>query len=109
MTARRLTTLIGGIALVSATATIVNLSGAERALAGGASHPQKPAAATKRTPPPTTVPLPPATLDTATADRTPRRAPICMPMQLAIPFTSNVRDTTALQLHLPWGSPGDAE
>jgi murein DD-endopeptidase MepM/ murein hydrolase activator NlpD len=109
MTARRLTTLIGSIALVSTTATIVNLSGAERALAVGTAHTQKPAAATKRTPPPTPVPLPLAMLDSADARRAPLNALICMPMQLAIPFTSNIRDTTALQLHLPWGSPGDAE
>jgi murein DD-endopeptidase MepM/ murein hydrolase activator NlpD len=30
-------------------------------------------------------------------------------MDLSIAFTANVRDTTALHLRLPWGSPGDAE
>jgi murein DD-endopeptidase MepM/ murein hydrolase activator NlpD len=30
-------------------------------------------------------------------------------MALALAFTSNVHDTGALTLHLPWGKPGDAE
>jgi murein DD-endopeptidase MepM/ murein hydrolase activator NlpD len=33
----------------------------------------------------------------------------CPPMTLAIAFTDNVTDTSALHLHLPWGRPGDPE
>lgn len=36
-------------------------------------------------------------------------AATCPPMPLAIAFTSNVRDTAALHLRLPWGRPGDPE
>jgi murein DD-endopeptidase MepM/ murein hydrolase activator NlpD len=36
-------------------------------------------------------------------------AAACPAMPLAIAFTTNVSDTTALHLHLPWGRPGDAE
>jgi murein DD-endopeptidase MepM/ murein hydrolase activator NlpD len=40
---------------------------------------------------------------------TPSPGPSCPPMKLAIAFTSNVTDTSALHLHLPWGRPGDPE
>jgi len=39
----------------------------------------------------------------------PTASPSCPPMTLAIAFTSNVTDTSALHLHLPWGRPGDPE
>jgi murein DD-endopeptidase MepM/ murein hydrolase activator NlpD len=35
--------------------------------------------------------------------------PSCPPMKLAIAFTSNVTDTSGLDLRLPWGRPGDPE
>jgi murein DD-endopeptidase MepM/ murein hydrolase activator NlpD len=40
---------------------------------------------------------------------TPSPSPTCPPMALAIAFTSNVADTAGLDLHLPWGQPGDPE
>jgi murein DD-endopeptidase MepM/ murein hydrolase activator NlpD len=36
-------------------------------------------------------------------------SPSCPPMRLAIAFTNNVTDFSTLQLHLPWGRPGDPE
>ena len=39
----------------------------------------------------------------------PSPSPSCPPMTLAIAFTSNVTDTSALHLHLPWGRLGDPE
>jgi murein DD-endopeptidase MepM/ murein hydrolase activator NlpD len=39
----------------------------------------------------------------------PTASPSCPPMQLAIAFTRNVTDTSALRLHLPWGRAGDPE
>jgi murein DD-endopeptidase MepM/ murein hydrolase activator NlpD len=39
----------------------------------------------------------------------PSRSCTPSPMELAIAFTSNVRDVTLLNLHLPWGRPGDPE
>ncbi len=39
----------------------------------------------------------------------PSPSPSCTPMTLAIAFTSNVTDISALHLHLPWGGPGDPE
>ena len=39
----------------------------------------------------------------------PSASATCPPMTLAIAFTSNVGDASTLHLHLPWGSPGDAE
>ena len=40
---------------------------------------------------------------------TPAASPVCPPMSLAIAFTSNVTDTSALDLRLPQGPPGDPE
>ncbi|HKV31600.1 MAG TPA: M23 family metallopeptidase [Candidatus Dormibacteraeota bacterium] len=40
---------------------------------------------------------------------TPTASPSCPPITLAIAFTTNVTDTAALHLHLPWGHPGDPE
>jgi len=40
---------------------------------------------------------------------TPTASPSCPPMHLAIAFTANVTDTSALRLHLPWGRAGDRE
>jgi len=48
-----------------------------------------------------------ASLASPTASSSP--SPSCPPMGLAIAFTSNVSDASALHLHLPWGRPGDAE
>jgi murein DD-endopeptidase MepM/ murein hydrolase activator NlpD len=39
----------------------------------------------------------------------PSASATCPPMRLAIAFTSNVGDSSTLNLHLPWGKPGDAE
>lgn len=39
----------------------------------------------------------------------PSPSPSCPPMTLAIAFTNNVTETSALHLHLPWGRPGDPE
>src|ERR1700682_3834392 len=39
----------------------------------------------------------------------PSPSPSCPPMTLAIAFTSNVTDTSALHLHLPWGRAADRE
>ncbi len=36
-------------------------------------------------------------------------APSCPTMELAIAFTTNVGEVRALNLHLPWGKPGDSE
>ena len=51
-----------------------------------------------------TQPRPPST-----PSPTPTPLPGCPPMTLAIAFTSNVTDTTGLDLRLPWGKPGDPE
>ena len=40
---------------------------------------------------------------------TPSASPSCPPMTLAVAFTSNVSDTRALDLRLPWGQAGDPE
>ena len=45
----------------------------------------------------------------ATPSPTPSPTPSCTPMRLDIAFTSNVVDTAALDLRLPWGQPGDPE
>ncbi len=83
----RLTFLLAGIVLGSIAGTVVHLGGYSSAVAAPASA--FPAA----TPSPSVVPV----------------ALTCPSMNLAIAFTSNVRDTTALHLRLPWGKPADPE
>lgn len=39
----------------------------------------------------------------------PSSARTCPPLRLAIAFTTNVTDASALHLSLPWGTPGDPE
>jgi murein DD-endopeptidase MepM/ murein hydrolase activator NlpD len=43
------------------------------------------------------------------ATPSPSPKPGCPPMTLAIAFTSNVADTSTIDLRLPWGQPGDPE
>jgi murein DD-endopeptidase MepM/ murein hydrolase activator NlpD len=45
----------------------------------------------------------------ATPTPSPSPSPSCTPMNLAIAFTSNVTDTSGLDMHLPWGRLGDPE
>src|ERR1700694_4163097 len=45
----------------------------------------------------------------ASPTASPSPSPSCPSMTLAIAFTGNVTDTSALHLHLPWGRPGDPE
>lgn len=39
----------------------------------------------------------------------PSPSPSCVPMELALAFTGNAQDVSALHLRLPWGRPGDPE
>ena len=68
------------------------------------------AAAPGRVQPPTAASAPISAPPTAAEPPGRTCAPASLaPMALAIAFTSNVHDTAALNLHLPWGKPGDAE
>jgi murein DD-endopeptidase MepM/ murein hydrolase activator NlpD len=50
-----------------------------------------------------------ATISPRLVAASPSPSPSCPPMTLAIAFTSNVIDSSALDLRLPWGRPGDPE
>jgi murein DD-endopeptidase MepM/ murein hydrolase activator NlpD len=87
------------VALASSAGTAVYLGASGSAVLALAAPPAKLVAAK------TTQPVPygsPLAVAVATAEP-------CPSMPLAIAFTSNVRDTLALHLHLPWGKPGDPE
>jgi murein DD-endopeptidase MepM/ murein hydrolase activator NlpD len=84
MDIKRLGALVVGLTFGAAAGAAFQLSGASAAVQA-----QKQPAA---------VPMP-----------SPSAAATCQSMPLAIAFTSNVGDTSALNLHLPWGRPGDSE
>jgi murein DD-endopeptidase MepM/ murein hydrolase activator NlpD len=68
------------------------------------------AAAPARVQPPAAASVPTSAMPTAAGPPSRTCAPASHPpMALAIAFTSNVHDTIPLNLHLPWGKPGDAE
>jgi murein DD-endopeptidase MepM/ murein hydrolase activator NlpD len=50
-----------------------------------------------------------ASAPVAVAKPSPSPSPSCPPMTLGLVFTSNVTDSSALHLHLPWGRPGAPE
>ena len=90
MNITRLGAIIGGLALGTAAGAALQLNAAS---ASGASHDQ---------------PLP-APSAIATPAPSPSPSPRCPAIKLALAFTTNVSDTSALHLHLPWGKPGDPE
>ncbi|TMD21351.1 MAG: M23 family metallopeptidase [Chloroflexi bacterium] len=90
MNITRLRAIIGGIALGTAAGAALQLNAVS---ASGPSHDQ------------------PLAAPTAIASPVPSPSPRlgCPAINLALAFTSNVSDTSALHLHLPWGQPGDPE
>jgi len=86
----KLGAIIGGIALGTAAGAALQLNAASAAML---SHNQ-PLAATSATAKPAPSPSP---------------RPTCPAITLALAFTGNVTDTSTIDLHLPWGHPGDAE
>ena len=86
----RLGAIIGGIALGTAAGAALQLNAAS---ASGPSHDQALVSATA-----IAMPAP-----------SPSPSPRCPAIKLALAFTGNVSDTSALHLHLPWGRPGDPE
>jgi murein DD-endopeptidase MepM/ murein hydrolase activator NlpD len=80
--------VIGGVAVGGAACALLQLNSASAASSPD-SHPAVAVASAR-----------PAATSSAAA---------CPAVSLAIAFTTNVGDTTALHLHLPWGRPGDAE
>jgi len=90
MNITRLGAIIGGIALGTAAGAALQLNAAS---ASGPSHDQPLAAATA----------------IATPAPSPSPSPRCPAIKLALAFTGNVSDTSALHLRLPWGQPGDPE
>jgi murein DD-endopeptidase MepM/ murein hydrolase activator NlpD len=95
MRATRLSTFTVGFVLASIAGTIVHLNSASAATPARV-QPDLPHLAATAAPP------------VASASPTPGCPPGAS-MTLAIAFTSNVRDTSGLHLHQPWGKPGDAE
>lgn len=97
MRIRRLTTFSAGAMLAPAIAIIFHFNSA---VAAAPVRGQVPVAAS----------APITAQPTAAGSPAPTCAPGShAPMALAIAFTTNVHDTAALNLHLPWGTPGDAE
>ena len=90
MNITRFGAIIGGIALGTAAGAALQLNAAS---ASGPSHDQRLAT-------PTAI---------ASPSPSPSPSPRCPAITLALAFTSNVSDTSALHLHLPWGQPGDQE
>ena len=90
MNITRLGAIIGGLALGTAAGAALQLNAAS---ASGPSHDQPLAA--------------PSAI--ATPAPSPSPSPRCPAIKLALAFTTNVSDTSALHLHLPWGKPGDPE
>src|SRR5438034_11302930 len=88
MNITRLGAIIGGLALGTAAGAALQLNAAS---ASGPSHDQPLAA--------------PSAI--ATPAPSPSPSPRCPAIKLALAFTTNVSDTSALHLHLPWGKPGD--
>ena len=86
----RIGAIISGIALGTAAGAALQLNAVS---ASGASH-NLPLVA------PTTI---------ASPAPSPSHGPGCPAIKLALAFTSNVVDTSTLDLHLPWGQPGDPE
>jgi murein DD-endopeptidase MepM/ murein hydrolase activator NlpD len=90
MNITRLGAIVGGIALGTAAGAALQLNAAN---ASGPSHDQPLAAPT----------------GIATPAPSPSPSPRCPAIKLALAFTSNVSDTSARRLRLPWGQPGDPE
>ena len=86
----RIGAIISGIALGTAAGAALQLNAVS---ASGASH---------------NLPLVAPTAIVSSAPR-PSHGPGCPAIKLALAFTSNVVDTSTLDLHLPWGQPGDPE
>ena len=86
----RIGAIISGIALGTATGAALQLNAVS---ASGASH---------------NLPLVAPTAIASPAP-SPSHSPGCPAIKLALAFTSNVVDTSTLDLHLPWGQPGDPE
>ena len=86
----RLGAIIGGVALGTAAGAALQLNAAS---ASGPSHDQALVSATA-----IAMPAP-----------SPSPSPRCPAIKVALAFTGNVSDTSALHLHLPWGRPGDPE
>lgn len=103
MRAKRLSTILVGFILAATAAIVLHLD----ALTAAPTTRTIAMSTTSTTPPN------PATRPAATpmplSSATPVAACIPPPMQLALAFTASVSDTSALDLRLPWGRPGDPE